>query len=208
VVAGPTCDAGPAVSSVGVPKYRAAVTILYREHWKERRVSSVRDDHPTLETLARWLAGELEHEQVRLELAPHFLGNCPVCREMREEIDRLLAESGHWDEAVAVVETREAPERLRLLGEGPHAERMRRAAEVEELHTWGVCRLLLEKVREQVFSDPSAAVETAHLAVRLAEHLGETYHPDWVLELRALAFARLGNARGCWVSCKGQTTPS
>ncbi|HEV7785792.1 MAG TPA: hypothetical protein VGQ28_10685 [Thermoanaerobaculia bacterium] len=155
----------------------------------------MRDDHPTLETLARWLAGDLEHEQVRLELAPHFLASCPVCRAMREEIDRLLAESGHWDEAVAVVETREAPELLHLLGKGPHAERMRRADEVEELHTWGVCRLLLEKVREQVFSDPSAAVETAHLAVRLAEHLGEPYHPDWVLELRGLALARLGNAR-------------
>jgi len=155
----------------------------------------VRDDHPTLETLARWLAGELEHDQVRLELAPHFLASCPDCRAMREEIDRLLAESGHWDEAVAVVETRDAPERLRLLGEGPHAERMRRADEVEELHTWGVCRLLLDKVREQVFSDPSTAVETAHLAVRLAEHLGAAYHPDWILELRALALARLANAR-------------
>jgi tetratricopeptide (TPR) repeat protein len=192
-VAGPARPVPP-ISSASVPKSCSAVTILYREYKRKER-TTVQDDHPTLETLARWLAGDLEHEQVRLELAPHFLGSCPVCRAMREEIDRLLAESGHWDEAVAVVETREAPERLRLLGEGPHAERMRRADEVEELHTWGVCRLLLEKVREQVFSDPSAAVETAHLAVRLAEHLGEPYHPDWVLELRALAFARLGNAR-------------
>ena len=155
----------------------------------------MQDDHPSLETLARWLAGELPHEQVVRELAPHFLESCPVCREMREEIDRLLVESGHWDEAVAVVETREAPELLLLLGEGPHAERMRRAEEVEELHTWGVCQLLLKKVREQVFSDPARAVETAHLAVRLAGHLGNTYHPDWILELRARAFAYLGNAR-------------
>ncbi len=155
----------------------------------------MQDDHPSLETLARWLAGELSHEQVVRELAPHFLESCPVCREMREEIDRLLVESGHWDAAVAVVETREAPELLVLLGEGPHAERMRRAEEVEELHTWGVCQLLLKKVREQVFSDPVQAVETAHLAVRLAGHLGNTYHPDWILELRARAFAHLGNAR-------------
>jgi tetratricopeptide (TPR) repeat protein len=155
----------------------------------------MQDDHPSLEMLARWLAGELAHEQVVRELAPHFLGSCPVCRELRQEIDRLLAESGHWDEAVAVVETREAPELLGLLGAGPHAERMRRADEVEELHTWGVCQLLLKKVREQVFSDPVQAVETAHLAVRLAGHLGSAYHPDWVLELRARAFAHLGNAR-------------
>lgn len=152
-------------------------------------------DHPSLETLARWLAGELEHEQVVRELAPHFLETCPVCREMRQEIDRLLAESGHWNEAVAVMETREAPELLGLFGDGPHAERMRRAEEVGELHTWGVCQLLLKKVREQVFSDPVQAVETAHLAVRLTEHLGSAYHPDWVLELRARAFAHLGNAR-------------
>jgi tetratricopeptide (TPR) repeat protein len=155
----------------------------------------MQDDHPSLEMLARWLAGELAHEQVVRELAPHFLGSCPVCRELRQEIDRLLAESGHWDEAVAVVETREAPELLGLLGDGPHAERMRRAEEVEELHTWGVCQLLLKKVREQVFSDPVQAVETAHLAVRLTGHLGSAYHPDWVLELRARAFAHLGNAR-------------
>jgi tetratricopeptide (TPR) repeat protein len=155
----------------------------------------MQDDHPSLEMVARWLAGELAHEQVVRELAPHFLGSCPVCRELRQEIDRLLAESGHWDEAVAVVETREAPELLGLLGDGPHAERMRRADEVEELHTWGVCQLLLKKVREQVFSDPVQAVETAHLAVRLAGHLGSAYHPDWVLELRARAFAHLGNAR-------------
>jgi tetratricopeptide (TPR) repeat protein len=155
----------------------------------------MQNDHPSLETLAKWLAGELEHEQVVRELAPHFLGSCPVCREMRQEIDRLLAESGHWDEAVAVVETREAPELLGLLGDGPHPERMRRAEEVEELHTWGVCQLLLKKVREQVFSDPAQAMETAHLAVRLAGHLGSAYHPDWVLELRARAFAHLGNAR-------------
>jgi tetratricopeptide (TPR) repeat protein len=162
---------------------------------ESKRRAGMQDDHPTLETLARWLAGELEHEQVVRELAPHFLESCPVCREMRQEIDRLLAESGHWDEAVAVVETREAPELLGLLGDGPHAERMRRAEEVEELHTWGVCQLLLKKVREQVFSDPVQAVETAHLAVRLTEHLGSSYHPDWVLELRARAFAHLGNAR-------------
>ncbi len=161
------------------------------------------DDHPSLETVARWLAGELAHEQVMRDLAPHFLESCPACREIREEIDRLLAESGHWDETVAVVETREAPELLHLLGEGAHAERMRRADEKEELHTWGVCQLLLKKVREQVFSNPTQAVETAHLAVRLAGHLGNSYHPDWVLELRARAFAHLGNARRVLGELKG-----
>ena len=153
------------------------------------------DDHPSLETLARWLAGELEHEQVRRELSPHFLASCPTCRQMQEEIDRLLKESGHWNEAVAVLETREAPELLPLLGEGSHEERMRRAEEIEALHTWGVCQLLLKKSREEVFSDPARAVETAHLAARVAGHLVEAYHPGWVLDLEAQALAHLGNAR-------------
>ena len=155
----------------------------------------MKDHHPSLETLARWLAGELEHEQVRRELAPHFLESCPACRTLRDEIDRLLEESGHWDETVAVLESREAPALLGLLDAGSHAERMRRAEEIEELHTWGVCQLLLKQVREQVFSDPTRAVETAQLAVRLAEHLGASYHPDWVMDLRARAHAHLGNAR-------------
>lgn len=72
---------------------------------------------------------------------------------------------------------------------------MRRAEEIGELHTWGVCQLLLEQVRQEVFSDPVRAVETAHLAVRLSEHLGDPYDPDWVLELRARSLAHLGNAR-------------
>ncbi|HSG40551.1 MAG TPA: hypothetical protein VLE27_12995 [Thermoanaerobaculia bacterium] len=154
----------------------------------------MQDDHPSLETLARWLAGELEHEQVRRELAPHFLETCPVCRDLRGEIERLLEESGHWDESVAVLESREAPALLGLLGEGSHVERMRRAEEVEELHSWGVCQLLLKQVREQVFSDPARAVEMAQLAVRLSGHLGAAYHPDWVMDLRARVHAHLGNA--------------
>jgi tetratricopeptide (TPR) repeat protein len=155
----------------------------------------VRDDHPSLETLARWLAGELEHEQVRRELAPHFLESCPVCRTLRDKIESLTKESGHWNESVAVLESQEAPALLGLLGEGSHAERMRRAEEIEELHTWGVCQLLLKQVREQVFSDPARAVETAQWAVRLAEHLGDAYHPDWVMDLRARSHAYLGNSR-------------
>jgi tetratricopeptide (TPR) repeat protein len=37
-------------------------------------------------------------------------------------------------------------------------------------------------------------VETALVTIRLARHLGDAYHPGWVLDLRARAYAYLGNA--------------
>jgi len=147
-----------------------------------------------LDTLARWLAGELEHEDVLREVVPHLTGNCPVCRGNEEEIRRLQDESGHWSETVAVFETREAPELARLLEGLPHEEQMRLADENEDLHTWGLCQYLLKKTRETVFENPAQAVETALVAIRLSGHLGEVYHPGWVLDLQARALAYLGNA--------------
>jgi tetratricopeptide (TPR) repeat protein len=147
-----------------------------------------------LETLARWLAGELEHEDVLREVVPHLTGNCPVCRGNKEEIQRLQDESGHWSETVAVFETREAPELARLLEGLPLEEQMRLADENENLHTWGLCQYFLTKTRDTVFENPAQAVETALVAIRLSEHLGEGYHSGWVLDLQARALAYLGNA--------------
>lgn len=153
------------------------------------------DVHPSLETLARWLAGELEHEQVLREVVPHLVARCPVCRRLGEEIRQSQVESGHWSEVVAVLEMREAPALAATLQGQPHEEQMRRAEADEGLHTWGLCQFLLRASREAVFQEPSRAVELAQLAVRLSHHLGEAYHPDWVLLLRARAYAQLGNAR-------------
>ncbi len=150
--------------------------------------------HPSLDTLARWLAGELEHEDVLREVVPHLTGNCTVCRRNEEEIRRLQHESGHWSETVAVFETREAPDLARLLEGRPHDEQMWLADENEDLHTWGLCQYLLKKTRETVFENPTEAVELALVAIRLSGHLGEGYHPGWVLDLQARALAYLGNA--------------
>lgn len=152
------------------------------------------DAHLSLETLARWLAGELEHEEVLREVAPHLVATCPVCCRLGEEIRRLQCESGHWSEVVAVLETREAPALAALLEGRPHEEQMRLASEDESLHTWGLCQYFLRASREAAFQDPSQAVDWARLAVRLSDHLGEPYHPDWIRALRARAYAQLGNA--------------
>lgn len=152
------------------------------------------DAHLSLETLARWLAGELEHEEVLREVVPHLVATCPICCRLGEEIRRLQNESGHWSEVVAVLETREAPALAALLEGRSHEERMRLASEDESLHTWGLCQYFLRAGRKAVFQDPSQAVDWARLAVRLSDHLGEMYHPDWIRDLRAQAHAELGNA--------------
>jgi tetratricopeptide (TPR) repeat protein len=156
---------------------------------------SLEDTHLSLETLARWLSGGLEHEEMLRLVIPHFLARCPVCQERREEIARLQKEVGHWNEEVVVLEGREAPELWERLAERPYAEQLRTVEEDEGLHIWGLCQLLLKKSREAVFDDPGKAVELANLALRIVRHLGTAYDPNWVVDLRARCFAYLGNAR-------------
>ncbi len=151
--------------------------------------------HLSQETLARWLAGRLEHEAVLSEVVPHFLSNCTVCRDRVAEIRKLQEEVGHWDEEVAVIEGQEAPELLRRIEDQPFAEQARRAEQDDALHTWGLCHLLLKKSLDRISDEPARALDLADLAVRISRHLGEAYHPAWVLGLRARAFAYLANAR-------------
>ncbi len=153
------------------------------------------DAHLSLETLAKWLSGTLEHDETLRLVIPHFLARCPVCRERHEEILRIQQEVGHWDPEISVVEGQQAPELWSRLAERPYAEQLREVEEDEDLHAWGLCQLLLQKSREATFSDPARAVELANLALRVVRHLGKAYDPNWVMELRARCFAYLGNAR-------------
>lgn len=151
------------------------------------------ENHLSLETLAKWLAGRLEHDAVLQQIVPHLVATCPVCRERYEQIRQLKREAGHEDEEVGVVEWREAPELLRRLEELPLPERHLRVEEDESLHTWGLCQLLLQRSREAVSEDPGLALSRAELALSVSRHLGDVYDPGWVLDLRARAYAALGN---------------
>lgn len=153
------------------------------------------DAHLSLEMLAKWLSGGLEHDDVLGYVVPHFLARCPVCQERHREILQFQEEFGHWNEEVAVLEGLEAPELWNRLAGKPYEEQVRQVEEDEDLHTWGLCQLLLKKSQESVFKDPVQSVDLANLAIKIAGHLGETYDPNWVLDLRARAFAYLGNGR-------------
>lgn len=151
--------------------------------------------HMSIETLARLLAGDLDHESLTRQVIPHLLECCPNCRKRYQEILELQKEVGHWDERVAVFEGRQAPELYALLEPLGFDEQLGRVLDDDNFQTWGLCQLLLKKSLEQVHAEPSCAVQLAELAVRIAERLGDAYDPHWVLDLRARAHSYLGNAR-------------
>jgi len=152
------------------------------------------EEHLSLEMLAKWLAGRLEHDVVLQQIVPHLIASCRACRERYEEIRQLKRDAGHEDEEIGVVEWREAPELLQRLEQLPPAERHLRVKEDESLHTWGLCQLLLCRSREAISEDPGLALSRAELALSVSRHLGDVYDPGWVLDLRARAHAYLGNS--------------
>lgn len=155
----------------------------------------MRERHLSIETLARLLAGDLDHESLTQEVVPHLLQHCGSCRKRYEEILELQKVVGHWDERVAVFEGLQAPELLGLLEPLPFDEQLRRVLDDESFQTWGVCQLLIRKSLGQVLQEPTRAVELAELAVRVGERLGDAYDPHWVKDLQARAYTHLGNAR-------------
>ncbi|HXO18553.1 MAG TPA: hypothetical protein VOA87_01370 [Thermoanaerobaculia bacterium] len=155
----------------------------------------MKDAHLSLETLARWLAGDLSHEDLMREVVAHLMARCPTCQRRYDEVQRLQRELEHWDERVAVFEGQEAPELYERLASLPFDEQVALVRDDESLHTWGLCQLLLKRSAEAAFDDPARAVNLAELAVLVARDLDEAYDPHWVLDLRAKACAYLGNAR-------------
>lgn len=155
----------------------------------------VKEAHLSLETLARWLAGDLPYEDLINQVLGHFVARCTVCRKRYEEILRLQRDIEHWDERVAVFEGLQAPELVERMMGLPFDEQLSLVCDDESFHTWGACQLLLRKSREAAFEDPARSVNLAELGLKVAYNLDDAYDPHWVLDLRAKACAYLGNAR-------------
>src|SRR5436305_3407720 len=121
--------------------------------------------------MAKMLSGRMEYDELVQEVLPHLLAKCDTCTALVEEIRRLQRQIGHWDEMVAVQESREAPELVARLSGLPYDEQLREAEEEESLQAWGVCDLLMKKSRAAACGDPQWAVDLATLAVRLTAYL-------------------------------------
>jgi tetratricopeptide (TPR) repeat protein len=149
----------------------------------------------SLETIAKWLTGDLLFEDLTLWVIPHFFACCPVCEARFKEVQRLKKDIDHWDERVAVFEGPRAPELLEVLMQKPFEEQIALLEDDPEYQTWGFCQILLKTSRETAFDDPPTAVNFAELAVTVAQGLGAAYDPCWVADLQARSYACLGNAR-------------
>jgi len=158
------------------------------------------DYHATPLFIAKLLANRLEPGDAVGQVVPHLLATCPDCRAAWEEVERLQAETGHRDERAAlaamaaVTESEAAPELLAELSALSYAEQVCAVEHAPRFQSRALCRLLLRKSRRAAFVDGALAVDWASLALRVANHLTQSYGTPAVDALRAEAFATLGNA--------------
>jgi tetratricopeptide (TPR) repeat protein len=155
----------------------------------------LKDAHLSLEIMAKWLAGDLDPEDLHTKVVPHFLAGCPTCRQRFDEIQRLKQDLGHWDERVVVFEGQEAPGLVAELAGLPFDEQLRQVNDDPRFQTWPVCQILVRRSLDAAFEEPVAAVNLAELAVSVALSLDPAYDPHWVYDQRARAHACLGNGR-------------
>jgi tetratricopeptide (TPR) repeat protein len=164
-------------------------------------------DHPTHETLDRFLRGELSTADSAGVVA-HFLRGCRFCQAAVAEMAGLLFEKGEpedlgddgaiYEESIdrAVVAARRAATALddeiyaALVAKGHSAIQASRFRGVP------VCRALMRRSWELRHEDPTQMLQLAHFAVLTAARLDpERVGAAQLAEIRARALAQYGNAQ-------------
>lgn len=150
-------------------------------------------------TLDRLLATDRTPEQNQQLF--HLLSVCPRCRDVGgwllelHQTKALPPIFGPIDAALARSRA-EAPRLLmELLPLGPE-ERLGRLHTNWRFVSWGLCELLIRRSCQTAPEQPSEAIHLADLAVHVAERISDRdlFEERWVYQLRALAWASLGNA--------------
>jgi tetratricopeptide (TPR) repeat protein len=156
--------------------------------------------HITRAGLQKFLEQGADERQKRLLL--HQLAVCPKCYAVGGYILDLYRagaiDIGFGPVDLALAQSRAAAPKLwEALRPEPAEKRRTAVLGNPRFRTWGMCELLcLESAREATRS-PAVALELAGLAVELSTELreGEPAEIYWLYELRAYAWAHLGNAR-------------
>ncbi|HEV8578275.1 MAG TPA: hypothetical protein VGX68_04270 [Thermoanaerobaculia bacterium] len=158
----------------------------------------------------------------RRRIVHHLLSGCVLCqRRMRTLAEPFLGEEpwtaaepvqeDEYDEALVRVgraardlakrwrkETARLRRALDLLDQSPAGLEDPRfpARQAQALHGWPLCEALLRKSYEARFSDPKRMLNLAESAAGVAKHIRQEKYPwpGFLGDLRARAFAELGNA--------------
>ena len=129
---------------------------------------------------------------VAAETCRHLAEVCPVCGERLAEVEALMKRFRHWDAETVM---REGPaadglfETLLEKGQGPSG--WSSLVDETEYQTWGVAWVALERAQGLMAEEDTKAQarELALLAATIAGHLGASYHPDSIADLKAVAHA-------------------
>ncbi|HEY2739343.1 MAG TPA: hypothetical protein VGK45_13130, partial [Thermoanaerobaculia bacterium] len=129
------------------------------------------------------------------ELCRHLAETCPTCGERLAEVEALLSRFRHWDAETVVREGPAAAELLdTLLAKGEDCAAWCSAMKEDgEYQTWCVAWIALERAQSLIAEDDGARSaqgrDLALLAAAITDHLGASYHPNSVSDLKALAYA-------------------
>jgi tetratricopeptide (TPR) repeat protein len=167
----------------------------------------VDDLHPSQSLLAGYFRDELP--SLRRRKISRHVDLCPVCQRRLSQLEREAEQETLDYEAafLRVTETlrslkegveeearRSASLLLELLQESPE-RRLERIAGEPRFHAVKLCQLLQDRSRADWFQEPARSLESARLAVAVADHLNEVrYGSGLVAEARARAWAHLGNS--------------
>jgi tetratricopeptide (TPR) repeat protein len=160
----------------------------------------VEHEHLDQAMLDRLMALDRTEDQTRSLL--HQLAVCPACYRVGGYI-LDLHRSGLLPLNFSVVDLdlarsrAEAPQLWESLQRLPQSRRLSLAQAGNPFLSWGFCELLCQRSKAAASQETEEAVELAELATLMAEALSdESLAEDrWLYQLRALAWAHLGNAK-------------
>jgi tetratricopeptide (TPR) repeat protein len=144
----------------------------------------------------------LNDHRVQKDTLLHLLATCPDCGRVGVHLLEA-ARAGRLPRDYSVLEAElersraGAPALWEQVAQLPYEKQRGRIQDTNRFLSWGLCELLCRESEKVASRDANRAVELAELAVLVAERLrpGEPAEEEWLLGLRALALAHLGNAR-------------
>ncbi|MFP5284755.1 MAG: hypothetical protein ACLGI9_03360, partial [Thermoanaerobaculia bacterium] len=156
-------------------------------------------EHLDQAALDRLLALDRTEDQNRALL--HQLAICAECRKVGGYILDLYR-NGFLPLNFSLVDLElarsraEAPRLWESLRNLPHSRRVALTQAGNPYLSWGFCEFLCKESRSLGTEEANEAVDLAELAVLIADHIAdEDSEERWTYQLRAFAWAHLGNAR-------------